>query len=167
MLLSQNADVILPDYNEFTGFVFKLQANLDPRHRDRLAYIRVVSGRYEKGMKVRVLTRMQDGGVATWKGKTTSPTANRQNVSRSSFAGPTQQDEGQTSDSGPCPTAFRTRAGNCTREFDTETRDDSSAVRRIAARLPVHVWLACWSPRHSLPCSEIRNNRIILRTILA
>ena len=35
-----------------SGFVFKLQANLDPRHRDRLAYIRVVSGRYEKGMKV-------------------------------------------------------------------------------------------------------------------
>mmetsp|Transcript_8194 Transcript_8194/g.12425 ORF Transcript_8194/g.12425 Transcript_8194/m.12425 type:complete len:312 (+) Transcript_8194:173-1108(+) len=41
-----------PDYPEFTGFCFKLQANLDPRHRDRLAYIRVVSGRYEKGMKV-------------------------------------------------------------------------------------------------------------------
>lgn len=52
-VLSQNADVILPDYNEFTGFVFKLQANLDPRHRDRLAYVRVVSGRYEKGMKAR------------------------------------------------------------------------------------------------------------------
>lgn len=43
---------VSPDYNEFTGFVFKLQANLDPRHRDRLAYIRVVSGRFEKGMKV-------------------------------------------------------------------------------------------------------------------
>ncbi|CAM9961723.1 unnamed protein product [Ascophyllum nodosum] len=43
---------ITPDYKEFTGFVFKLQANLDPRHRDRLAYVRVVSGRYEKGMKV-------------------------------------------------------------------------------------------------------------------
>eukprot|EP00904_Undaria_pinnatifida_P005935 jgi/Undpi1/2471/HiC_scaffold_13.g05850.m2 len=46
------ASSITPNYNEFTGFVFKLQANLDPRHRDRLAYIRVVSGRYEKGMKV-------------------------------------------------------------------------------------------------------------------
>ncbi|CAN0200333.1 unnamed protein product [Scytosiphon promiscuus] len=54
-----NADVILPDYNEFTGFVFKLQANLDPRHRDRLAYIRVVSGRYEKGMKVRFVPQMK------------------------------------------------------------------------------------------------------------
>ncbi|CAM9703501.1 unnamed protein product, partial [Discosporangium mesarthrocarpum] len=41
-----------PRFSEFTGFVFKLQANLDPRHRDRLAYVRVVSGRYEKGMKV-------------------------------------------------------------------------------------------------------------------
>ena len=45
-------DLILPEHGEFTGFVFKTQANLDPKHRDRLAYIRVVSGRFEKGMKV-------------------------------------------------------------------------------------------------------------------
>lgn len=55
-MLVWQASAITPDYNEFTGFVFKLQANLDPRHRDRLAYIRVVSGRYEKGMKVRYLS---------------------------------------------------------------------------------------------------------------
>lgn len=61
---SQNAAVILPDYNEFTGFVFKLQANLDPRHRDRLAYVRVVSGRYEKGMKVREGRKERGGGLA-------------------------------------------------------------------------------------------------------
>ena len=36
----------------FSGQVFKLQANLDPRHRDRLAFIRVCSGRFERGMKV-------------------------------------------------------------------------------------------------------------------
>lgn len=36
----------------FSGQVFKLQTNLDPRHRDRLAYIRVCSGRFERGMKV-------------------------------------------------------------------------------------------------------------------
>jgi peptide chain release factor 3 len=41
-----------PEHQEFTGFVFKTQANLDPKHRDRLAYVRVVSGVYEKGMKV-------------------------------------------------------------------------------------------------------------------
>lgn len=44
--------ILAPEHPEFTGFCFKLQANLDPRHRDRLAYIRVVSGRFEKGMKV-------------------------------------------------------------------------------------------------------------------
>ena len=44
--------LIGPEHQEFTGFVFKTQANLDPKHRDRLAYVRVVSGTYEKGMKV-------------------------------------------------------------------------------------------------------------------
>jgi peptide chain release factor 3 len=36
----------------FTGFVFKIQANMDPRHRDRIAFLRVCSGRYKPGMKV-------------------------------------------------------------------------------------------------------------------
>lgn len=44
--------LVPPEHEEFTGFVFKTQANLDPKHRDRLAYVRVVSGVYEKGMKV-------------------------------------------------------------------------------------------------------------------
>jgi peptide chain release factor 3 len=39
----------------FTGFVFKIQANMDPRHRDRIAFFRVCSGRYTPGMKVRHL----------------------------------------------------------------------------------------------------------------
>ena len=43
---------IHPEYEEFTGFIFKTQANLDPKHRDRLAYVRIVSGVYRKGMKV-------------------------------------------------------------------------------------------------------------------
>ncbi|NJN32264.1 MAG: peptide chain release factor 3 [Synechococcales cyanobacterium RM1_1_8] len=43
---------IPPDYEEFTGFVFKLQANMDPRHRDRVAFIRVCSGQFEKDMTV-------------------------------------------------------------------------------------------------------------------
>lgn len=37
----------------FSGFVFKIQANMDPKHRDRIAFMRVCSGRYEKGMKMR------------------------------------------------------------------------------------------------------------------
>ncbi len=36
----------------FSAFVFKIQANMDPSHRDRLCFVRVCSGRYEKGMKV-------------------------------------------------------------------------------------------------------------------
>ncbi len=41
-----------PEHPEFSAFVFKLQANLDPKHRDRLAYVRIVSGKFVKGMKV-------------------------------------------------------------------------------------------------------------------
>ncbi len=37
---------------EFSGFVFKIQANLDPRHRDRVAFVRVCSGRFQRDMEV-------------------------------------------------------------------------------------------------------------------
>ena len=43
---------IAPDDERFTGFVFKIQANMDRAHRDRVAFLRVCSGRYERGMKV-------------------------------------------------------------------------------------------------------------------
>ena len=36
----------------FTGFIFKIQANMDPAHRDRIAFLRVCSGHYERGMKL-------------------------------------------------------------------------------------------------------------------
>ena len=36
----------------FSGFVFKIQANMDPRHRDRIAFMRICSGKYEKGLKM-------------------------------------------------------------------------------------------------------------------
>ncbi len=38
---------------KFSGFVFKIQANMDPAHRDRIAFLRVCSGTYKKGMKMR------------------------------------------------------------------------------------------------------------------
>ncbi|MCP4868696.1 MAG: peptide chain release factor 3 [Proteobacteria bacterium] len=38
----------------FSGFVFKVQANMNPRHRDRVAFIRVVSGQFERGMEARL-----------------------------------------------------------------------------------------------------------------
>ena len=45
-------NLVPPENEEFTGFIFKTQANLDPKHRDRLAFVRIVSGTYVKGMKV-------------------------------------------------------------------------------------------------------------------
>ena len=41
------------DEEKFSGFVFKIQANMDPKHRDRIAFMRVCSGKYEKGMKMK------------------------------------------------------------------------------------------------------------------
>lgn len=38
---------------KFSGFVFKIQANMDPKHRDRIAFLRICSGQYSKGMKVK------------------------------------------------------------------------------------------------------------------
>lgn len=43
--------VIAPQENKLTGFVFKIQANMDPQHRDRVAFMRVCSGRFTAGMK--------------------------------------------------------------------------------------------------------------------
>jgi peptide chain release factor 3 len=41
-----------PDDPKFSGFVFKIQANMNPRHRDRVAFLRVQSGKFERGMDV-------------------------------------------------------------------------------------------------------------------
>ncbi len=45
--------LVEPSESKFTGFVFKIQANMDPAHRDRIAFLRVCSGAYRKGMKMR------------------------------------------------------------------------------------------------------------------
>ena len=39
--------IVKPDEDKFTGFVFKIQANMDPKHRDRLAFIKIVSGEFK------------------------------------------------------------------------------------------------------------------------
>jgi peptide chain release factor 3 len=43
---------VSPKNEDFSGFIFKIQANMDPRHRDRLAFMRVVSGKFTRGMDV-------------------------------------------------------------------------------------------------------------------
>jgi peptide chain release factor 3 len=44
---------IMPDSPRVTGFVFKVQANIDPQHRDRVAFLRLCSGRFRRGMKLK------------------------------------------------------------------------------------------------------------------
>jgi peptide chain release factor 3 len=50
--------LIDPVEDKLTGFVFKIQANMDPGHRDRIAFLRICSGKFEKGMK---LTHVHSG----------------------------------------------------------------------------------------------------------
>lgn len=44
---------VSPEDEAFSGFVFKIQANMDPMHRDRVAFMRIVSGKYSQGMRAR------------------------------------------------------------------------------------------------------------------
>lgn len=44
--------IVSPEETDFSGFVFKIQANMDPKHRDRTAFIRICSGEFERGDKV-------------------------------------------------------------------------------------------------------------------
>lgn len=47
-----NERVVEATEEKFSGFVFKIQANMDPKHRDRIAFMRIVSGTYKQGMKM-------------------------------------------------------------------------------------------------------------------
>ena len=49
---ASDAGIVSPTDDRFTGFVFKIQANMDPRHRDRVAFVRVCSGKFLKDMAV-------------------------------------------------------------------------------------------------------------------
>ncbi|WP_245391500.1 peptide chain release factor 3 [Thioflexithrix psekupsensis] len=55
---------VQPTEEQFSGFVFKIQANMDPAHRDRIAFLRVCSGQYQRGMKVRHVRLNRDVQIA-------------------------------------------------------------------------------------------------------
>ena len=64
--------MVHPAEAPFTGFVFKIQANMDPKHRDRIAFFRVCSGRYQPGIKVqhaRIEREMKIGNALTFGGR--------------------------------------------------------------------------------------------------
>ncbi len=56
--------IVSPYEEPFTGFVFKIQANMDPAHRDRIAFFRICSGRFTRGMKVRHIRLGRDVQIA-------------------------------------------------------------------------------------------------------
>ena len=53
-----------PEEQTFSGFVFKIQANMDPKHRDRIAFLRVCSGRYRHGMRMHQVRLDKDVKIA-------------------------------------------------------------------------------------------------------
>ena len=55
---------VAPEEDRFSGFVFKIQANMDPQHRDRIAFMRVTSGCYRRGMRMRQVRTGKDVQVA-------------------------------------------------------------------------------------------------------
>ncbi|MDG6773587.1 peptide chain release factor 3 [Thiomicrorhabdus sp. ZW0627] len=56
--------LVKADEGKLTGFIFKIQANMDPQHRDRVAFMRIVSGKYEKGMKLKHVRIGKDVKIA-------------------------------------------------------------------------------------------------------
>ncbi|PLX74692.1 MAG: peptide chain release factor 3 [Desulfuromonas sp.] len=68
---------VAPDEEKFSGFVFKIQANMDPAHRDRIAFLRICSGKYTRGMKVR---HHRIGREVTFPNATIFMAQDRQNV---------------------------------------------------------------------------------------
>ncbi|HJU26628.1 MAG TPA: peptide chain release factor 3, partial [Rhodanobacteraceae bacterium] len=55
---------VSPQEDKLTGFVFKIQANMDPQHRDRVAFLRVCSGQYRSGMKALQVRTMKETKLA-------------------------------------------------------------------------------------------------------
>ena len=54
------AKMVPPDDPAFSGVVFKVQANMDANHRDRIAFVRVASGQYQPGMKLKVMRNSKE-----------------------------------------------------------------------------------------------------------
>jgi peptide chain release factor 3 len=50
---TDKGEIVAPTDSKFSGFIFKIQANMDPAHRDRVAFMRVCSGKFTRGMTVR------------------------------------------------------------------------------------------------------------------
>ncbi|MEN0035411.1 MAG: peptide chain release factor 3 [Cellvibrio sp.] len=56
--------LVEPEEEKFSGFIFKIQANMDPKHRDRIAFMRICSGTYSQGMKMKHVRLGKDVKIA-------------------------------------------------------------------------------------------------------
>ncbi len=74
---------VRPEEQPLTGFVFKIQANMDPKHRDRIAFFRVCSGRYQPGIKLKHLRSGREMRIANAQ----TFMANTRKASDEAFAG--------------------------------------------------------------------------------
>ncbi len=72
-----------PFEEKFSGFIFKIQANMDPKHRDRIAFLRVCSGRFERGMKIKQVA----GGKAITVNNAITFMARDRNTTDEAYAG--------------------------------------------------------------------------------
>lgn len=78
-----DAGIIDPIENEFSGFIFKIQANMDPRHRDNVAFLRICSGRFERNTQV----KHQRSGKTIKLSRTYTFFADERQVVEEAFAG--------------------------------------------------------------------------------
>lgn len=69
--------------NKMTGFIFKIQANMDPKHRDRVAFMRIVSGKYKAGMKLNHVRIGKEVKIA----KAITFLANKRDLAEEAFPG--------------------------------------------------------------------------------
>ena len=77
MVRKADSREVNPVEEKFSGFVFKIQANMDPAHRDRIAFLRITSGRFVKGMKMYQVRLGKDVQIAN---ATTFMARDRENV---------------------------------------------------------------------------------------
>ena len=71
------------DEEKFTGFVFKIQANMDPSHHDRIAFMRITSGKFNKGKKLKHVRLKRDMAI----NNASSFMASKRDVTEEAFAG--------------------------------------------------------------------------------
>ena len=116
------ARAVTPEEAKFSGFVFKIQANMDPKHRDRIAFMRINSGTFTPGMKLRQVRLARDVKIPDAHSPSSPPNANTStppSLATSSASTTTAPSASAT----PSP-----KAKNCNSPASPTSRRNSSAA---------------------------------------